>query len=190
MGTDRVLRSAVLAVLVGTVGIGLSACTPSPTDEPSTPLPITVENTDLRLRLLELPVAFAVITNAGTELAVEPTDPAVAGRIEFLVSPPQDGQNLISALKFHQAFIENQEDGDYRGGQELVSQLGTAFYSRGRFVLDGEAIEETVVLTLHPDADSMLRLRYRYPAGIDSSVRVEQLFEVFACVEGLKPKGL
>lgn len=185
MGPDRVLRSAVFAILVGTAVIGFEACGPTTENEPSTPVPTTVENADLGLRLADLPTIFVVVANTDTELTVEPTNPAISGRVEFLVSPPEDGQNLISAMKFHQAFIENQEDGDYQGGQELVSQLGTAFYSRGRFVLDGEAIEETVVFTLHPNADRMLRLRYRYPAGVDSSVRVEQLFEVLACVEGL-----
>ena len=187
MGPDRVLRSAVFAVLVGTAVIAFEACAPSTESEPPTPAPTTVENTDLRLRLADLPTTFSAVANTGAELAVEPSDPAIAGRIEFLVSPPEDGQNLVSALKFHQTFIENQEDGDYQGGQELVSQLGTAFYSRGRFVLEGEAIEETVVFTIHPDADRMLRLRYRYPAGIDSSVRVEQLFEVLGTVEGIEP---
>lgn len=66
-----------------------------------------------------------------------------------------------------------------------MSQLGTAFYSRGRFVLDGASIEETVVFTLHPDADRMISLRYRYPAGVDSSVRVQQLFDVLATVGGV-----
>ncbi len=189
MGPDRVLRSAVFSILVGTAVIGFLACAPTTENKSSTPVPTTVENTDLRLRLVDLPTTFVVVANTDAELAVEPTDPAISGRVEFLVSPPEDGQNLISAMKFHQAFIENQEDGDYQGGQELVSQLGTAFYSRGRFVLDGEAIEETVVFTLHPDADRMLRLRYRYPAGVDSSVRVGQLFEVLFTVEGIESKA-
>lgn len=188
MGSDRVLRSSVVGILVAAAAIGFEACTPTPENEPSSSEPTTVENTDFGLRLVDLPTIFVVVANTDTELTVEPTDPAIPGRVEFLVSSPEDGQNLISAMKFHQAFIENQEDGDYQGGQELVSQLGTAFYSRGRFVLDGEATEETVVFSLHPDADRILRLRYRYPAGIDSSVRVEQLFEVLASVEGLEPQ--
>jgi hypothetical protein len=169
--------------------VGLDACAPPVENDPSATTPTAIENTDLRLRLTDLPAAFVAVSTTGPELAIEPSDPAIPGRIEFLVSPPEDGQNLVSALKFHQAFIENQEGGDYQGGQELVSQLGTAFYSRGCFVLDGERIEETVVFTLHPDADRILRLRYRYPAGVDSSVRVQQLFDVLACVEGLDPQA-
>jgi len=184
------LRSAVSALLIGFSVVFFVACSPPAGDTPPATEPTTTENTDLRLRLVDLPAAFEVITNTDSEFTIESSDPASMGRIECLVSDPEEGQNLISALKFHQAFIENQEDGDYMGGQELVSQLGTAFYSRGRFVLEGETIEETVILTLHPDADRMLRLRYRYPAGVDSSVRVEQLFEVLACVEGLDPQAL
>ena len=70
-------------------------------------------------------------------------------------------------------------------GQELVSPLGTAFYSRGRFTLDGEAVEEAKIFSLHPDGDRILTLRYRYPAGVDSSVRVQQLFDVLGTIEGL-----
>lgn len=170
----------ILAAIVPTI----STCSTPPEPEALITGGETISSAELRLRLVELPEGFVPADDAGNGLAVVPADPAIGGRIEVLVSDPDEGQNLVSAVKFHRAFIENQEDGDYQGGQELVTHLGSAFYSRGRFTLDGESIEETVVFSLHPDGDRMMRLRYRYPAGIDSSVRVQQLFDVLACVEG------
>ncbi len=112
-------------------------------------------------------------------------NPTTEGQIVFANKPPEAGQNLPAEVKIHQAFIENQEEGDYLGGQELVSQLGTTFYSRGRYLVDGDEIEETVVFALHPYADRIMTITYRYPAGVDSSIRVQQLFDVLAMVEGL-----
>lgn len=145
----------------------------------------TAENTELRLRLVDIPADFTVSANEGSDLVLDHADAAVGGSIVIAARPPEDGQNLPSAVTFHEAFIGNQDSGDYKGGQELMSPLGTAFYSRGSFVLEGQPIEETVIFTLHPDADRMLTLRYRYPAGVDSSIRVQQLFDVLATVEGL-----
>ena len=99
--------------------------------------------------------------------------------------PPEAGQNLPAEVKAHQVFIENQEEGDYLGGQELTSQLGTSFYSRGRYLHDGTEIEETVVFALHPYKDRIMTITYRYPVGVDSAIRVQQLFDVLAVVEGL-----
>jgi hypothetical protein len=164
------------------VGCGPSADT-EPKGEPVRPS--VIENPELRLRLVDVPADLDVTLNDAQDLVLSHADPAVGGTIVIAALPPEDGQNLVSAVAFHEAFIQNQEDGDYQGGQELVSPLGTAFYSRGRFTLEGEAVEETKIFTLHPDADRMLTLRYRYPAGVDSSVRVQQLFDLLATVEGL-----
>lgn len=147
--------------------------------------PSVIENPELRLRLVDVPADLEVTVNDAQDLVLSHADPAVGGTIVIAVLPPEDGQNLVSAVAFHEAFIRNQEDGDYQGGQELVSQLGTAFYSRGRFTLEGEGVEETKLFTLHPDADRMLTLCYRYPPGVDSSVRVQQLFDLLATIEGL-----
>jgi len=176
-------RAAVSCVLL----IIIAGCGPQTAPEPEVVAVQleTVENSELRLRLVDVPADFAVTANEGSNLVLGHADPAIGGTIVIVARPPEDGQNLPSAVKFHGAFIENQEDGEYQGGQELVSQLGTAFYSRGHFVLDGESVEETMIFTLHPDADRMLTLRYRYPAGVDSSVRVQQLFDVLATVNGL-----
>jgi hypothetical protein len=171
---------------LGVAAVLMLTCSQPPAPETVVAEPTTVENAELRLRLVEIPADFLVAVNEERDLVLDHSDPAIGGQIDVLVSAPEEGQNLPQAVKFHEAFVRNQEQGDYQGGQELVSPLGTAFYSRGRFVLDGESIEETVVFTLHPDADRMMRLRYRYPAGLDSSIRVQQLFDVLATVEALE----
>jgi hypothetical protein len=63
------------------------------------------------------------------------------------------------------------------------SDRGTAFYSRGRFVEKGVVEEETVILTIHPSANRLLTISYRYPAGEDSAARVEKLIDVLSYVE-------
>jgi len=146
---------------------------------------MVVENTELRLRLAGVPGAFMVVMNDEDQLILEPSDSTTEGQILFANNPPEAGQNIPAAVKAHQVFIENQDEADYLGGQELTSQLGTSFYSRGRYLHDGEEIEETVVFALHPYKDRIMTITYRYPVGDDSSERVQQLFGVLGVVEGL-----
>lgn len=42
-----------------------------------------------------------------------------------------------------------------------------------------------MIFALHPDADRITTVTYQYPAGDDSSVRVQQLFDSLAVVEGI-----
>ena len=44
-------------------------------------------------------------------------------------------------------------------------------------------VEETVIVTLHPSANRLLTISYRYPAGEDSAQRVEQLIDVLSYLE-------
>jgi hypothetical protein len=173
-------------LVIGGVAMLNGSCGRQPEEPPPVEtVSVPVENQSLRLRLAALPGEFVLVTNEGDQLVLAPADPNQTGRVEFAVRTPDQGQNIPSAVKFHQAFIENQESGDYQGGQELVSPLGTTFYSRGRYLKDEAETEETVIFALHPDADRMMTITYRYPAGIDSSVRVQQLFDVLAEVQGL-----
>ena len=146
---------------------------------------IVVENMELRLRLAGVPSGFMIVMNDGDQLILEHAEDATEGQILFANRPPEVGQNLPAEVKAHQVFIENQEESDYLGGQELISQLGTSFYSRGRYLHDGTEIEETKIFALHPYKDRIMTITYRYPVGDDSSVRVQQLFEVLGVVEGL-----
>jgi hypothetical protein len=182
----RLAQLGFVVVVIAGAALLNGSCGPEPEEQPpEVTAAAPVENQNLKLRLAALPGDFVLETNEGDQLVLAPADPAQTGRVEFAVRSPEQGQNIPSAVKFHQAFIENQEGGDYQGGQELVSPLGTTFYSRGRYLADEVETEETVIFALHPDADRMMTITYRYPAGVDSSVRVQQLFDVLAEVEGL-----
>jgi hypothetical protein len=173
----------VLVVIPVAVAFALVAScnrAPAPAPEPEARAPQPVESPELGLRLADLPEGLAVASNRGTELVLAPADPAVAGRIVFEVMPPEAGQNIPAAVAAHQADIEAREGGDYQGSQELISPLGTTFYSRGRYLADGVELEETVIFALHPGGGRMMTVTSSYPAGTDSSVRVQQLLDVVA----------
>lgn len=149
----------------------------------ATPPDPGIENLDLGIRLAAVPDGLVVTENQGTSLQLRPADENVGGVLWIAVGPEQVGVNLVEEVKAHQERIEGLPEGDYQGAQELQGPLGTAFYSRGRFVEGGALVEETVILTLHPAGDRLLSISYRYPAGDDSARRVEQLIDVLSYVE-------
>ncbi len=161
------------------IALSVVACAgpPPPPPDPG------VENRDLDIRLGTVPDGLVVADNQGTSLELRPADENLGGVLWFAVGPEQIGVNLVAAVKEHQAHIEGLPDGDYKGAQELQGPLGTAFYSRGRFVEKGVVEEETVILTIHPSANRLLTISYRYPAGDDSARRVEQLIDVLSYLE-------
>jgi len=130
-----------------------------------------------------MPDGLVVTDNQGTSLELRPADEYVGGILWFAVGPEQQGVNLVAAVKEHQERIEGLPEGEYKGAQELQGPLGTAFYSRGRYVEDGAVVEETVILTIHPSNNRLLTISYRYPAGEDSARRVEQLIDVLSYLE-------
>jgi hypothetical protein len=142
-----------------------------------------VENSDLAIRLTTVPDGLIVAENQGTTLELRPADATSGGAIRFAVGPETIGVNLVAAVNDHQAHIEGLPDGEYRGAQELQGDFGTAFYSRGRFSVDGALQEETQILLIHPAGNRLLTIAYQYPAGEDSAARVEQLIDVLSYVE-------
>ncbi len=150
---------------------------------PSAPSDPRVENLDLDIRLTAIPDGLVVADNQGTSLELRPADEPVGGIVWFAVGPEQQGVNLVAAVKEHQERIEGLPDSEYKGAQELLGPLGTAFYSRGRYVEDGAVVEETIILTIHSSGNRLLTISYRYPAGEDSARRVEQLIDVLSYLE-------
>jgi hypothetical protein len=171
-----------LAVAAATLPLG---CRPAEEKAPVESAPIVVGNIGLDLRLAGLPSRFVVERNSDRQLTLKPADPEVHGTVSIAVLPPEAGQNLPAMVSDHQTDIETREDGDALGGQELISPLGTTFYSRGRFTDDGSVIEEVVVFALHPRGDRAMTVTYHYPAADDSGDRVQQLLEIVAVVEGM-----
>jgi len=175
----------VVVPAIAAAALIFTTCRPTAPPEIKEPAAVVVENPALRLRLNGVPDQLHVVANDDTGLVLEPADPAVDGRIVITTLDPEVGQNLPAEVDAHQSFIASQAGGDPRGGQELVSPLGTTFYSRGRYLVDDVEIEETEIVAIHPDADRIVTMTYRYPAAGDSTVRVQQLFDVLAVTGGI-----
>ena len=176
-------RAVVLAAILSTLAFLITCGERAENAAPPKPEPTVVEAPDLDLRLSVDPTKFVVVDTSPPSL--ETADPADPGRIAVDARPAEYGQNLPAAVAEHQQELAERDGGTALGAQELVSPLGTAFYSRGRFTSDGKEVEETAVFALHPAGGRMITLTYRYPAGNDSSDRVEQLFEVLGTVEAM-----
>jgi hypothetical protein len=167
-------RGLTFAVII----LALSCAAPVPTPEST-----AIENVDLGLTLSGLPPGLVLASNQGSSFELRPADQSQGGILWFKVGPEQEGVNLVAAVQAHKDQIEGRNDGDYNGGQELTGEFGTAFYSRGRYVEDGEQTEEAAVFMIHPSGNRLLVIHYRYPAGDDSAARVEQLIDVINYVE-------
>jgi len=142
-----------------------------------------VTNAELEITLTSLPNQFRVAANQGRELVLEPTDSERGGRLAFAVEKPDYGINMVEAVNRHQQRIETLPQGEYKGGQELMGPLGSAFWSRGRHGEGPSLTEEALVVTLHPSGPALFTLTYSYPAGDDSQERMEELLAVLAEVE-------
>jgi hypothetical protein len=162
----------------------LSSCAGEPEAPPPPTLP-TVTNQALGIRLTALPADFVVAANEGDTLELAPSSREVEGRVLFSVGPEKPNVNLVAAVKRHQRLVEERVEAEYKGGQELVTPLGAAFYSRGRYLAGLDEVEETAIFLLHPSQARLLTITYRYPAGVDSSVRVQQLLDILAVLEGV-----
>lgn len=177
-----VLAAALLAVLIG-------GCQPS--SVPEAAVPVRVESPELGIAIADLPEFFHLAVNEGTTLELVPADPEDGGRLTIVAGQGQvAGVNLVQAVWDHKAKIEGRPGGEFLGQRELGTHLGTAFYSRGQYQGEGEGVleEETAIFVIHPWGDRRLDLIYRYPAGDDTSERLEkQLFAVLGQIEGLTP---
>lgn len=149
----------------------------------SPPEPVVIENVDLELKLSGLPEGLVLASNQGTSFELRPADETTKGILWFEVGPERDGVNLVAAVQHHQEQMEGMPEADYQGGQELQGDFGSAFYSRGRYVDQGERLEDTAVFMIHPSGNRLLGIHYRYPAADDSAARVEQLIDVITYLE-------
>ncbi len=155
--------------------------------EPTPPADPSVTNDALGLRLSAVPSDFEVAVNEGDRFELVPVEKTVGGRAEFSVGPEESGINLVAVVNRHQQYIEEMPEAEYKGGQELVTPYGPAFYSRGRYLAGLTDTEETNIFLKHPFEDRLLTISYRYPAGADSSVRVQQLLDILAVIEAPEP---
>jgi hypothetical protein len=175
------MRSTVLLLAAASIALLAAACTP---DQPPAPVVESVANETLGVLLDPLPPDFVVAVNDGRRLELEPAVDKVGGRVVFEVGDEEPEVNLLAAVKRHQLQVEQMPGADYKGGQELVTPHGSAFYSRGRFLTGTELVENTVIVLKHPSANRLLIISYRYPAGGDSSIRVQQLLDLLSVLQG------
>jgi len=167
---DRLTRLLpVLAVIV------LASCAEEP---PPAAVPVSVTNATLGIQLAAVPADFEVSVNDGDQLELVPTSSEVKGRLWFSVGPEERGVNVVAGMKEHERNTKSKPEATYKGAQELMTHLGAAFYSRGQYLGGTTMMEETAVFAGHPSQTRLLTITYRYPAGVDSSVRVQQLLEV------------
>lgn len=155
--------------------------------EPAPPPDMSVTNDVLGLRLSAVPSDFEVAVNEGDRFELVPVEETVGGRAIFSVGPEETNINLVTVVKLHQQHIEEMPEAEYKGGQELLTPYGTAFYSRGRYLAGLTDTEETNIFLKHPFEDRLLTISYQYPAGADSSVRVQQLLDILAVIEAPAP---
>jgi len=154
-------------------------------DQPEAPVIDSVTSEVLGIRLDPMPPDFTVAVNDERGLELAPADAKVAGQVVFEVGDEEPLIDLVAAVQRHQRRVEGMPGADYKGGQELVTPLGSAFYSRGRYLAGADLVEETVLVTKHPSSNRLLAISYRYPAAGDSSVRVQQLLEIVSVVQSL-----
>ncbi len=176
------MRSSFLTTVLLVPSMALLACGVR-SEEPGEAPANRMEAPGIGIAIADLPAGLTVQSTSGEELVLTPV--GQAGRIVIQAAPAGEGTNLVQAVKDHQASIEARPGAQYLGVRELVTPLGSAYWSRGRYEEGGALVEETRIVTLHPSGDRLLRLTYVYPAGDDSGARIQQLLGVVAEVEGL-----
>ncbi len=147
--------------------------------------PPRLECPSLGIVLVDLPQDLRLVRNDGGVVVLEQT--GHEGTITLARGTDDEDSNLVQAVKDHQATIEGRGGAKYMGVRELVTPLGTAYWSRGQYTKDGKTLEETRIVTLHPSGKGILTLTSVYPAGADSSQRIQKLLAIVVGIEALQP---
>lgn len=177
-------RSRSRVLILGALWLTAS-CARSP--EPQTETATRVASPELGIALASLPAPFELVTNQGGSLELRAPGPNGAGTAWFEVGPTEvGGVNLVAQAKGSRAWFETQPAGQYFGNLELVTPIGSAFTARGSYELDATTVEELHVFALHPTANRLLRVTYRYPPG-EGQERMQQLAELLGEIEPLPP---
>lgn len=152
--------------------------------------PRRVENPALMLVFSDLPEGCEVERNEGSELVFACRVDEVAGRVAVGVSEPER-VDLRQTARDQQQHFEALPEGAYFGIVELVTPTGPAYTARGRYVHEGDAVEEVQIHVVHPsERDRRLTLRYSYPERDrdHSQARRDQLMFLTGEVDGLEPE--
>jgi len=179
------METTTSSLLLTVVLLGGIACISCSDSQPE-PVPAPrIENSELGIVIAAVPSPFVVGTNDGPALQLRAPGEAGEATLYFETTAELTGGiNLVAEAEGMQDWFEQQPDGQYFGNLELGTPLGPAFTSRGSYVLNGVAVEEIRVFAIHPAANRLLRLTYRYPPG-EGKERLQQLAEVLGEIEGL-----
>jgi hypothetical protein len=93
--------------------------------------------------------------------------------------------NLVVAVNDWKDRYEAMPDGGFLGQLELGTQLGPAYTVRGSYAHEGTKVEERRIMALHPAGLGIVQMVYRYPEGSDSQAKAQEMFGIFAGLEGL-----
>ena len=185
------LAATVTASVAGVAVLALAAgCGGSKTGGGEAAAPATpVVNQELRLTL-DPPAGagFAVQANEGATLVLVRSvgESGESATLTFEAGEPEPNVNLVDAVNRQKAAIESRPEGHFLGQVQLMSQLGTAFSTRGRYPGDdGKEIEELRLFAIHPDGDRLLSLIYRYPT--DSGATKDRINEAMGALGLVKP---
>ncbi|HSM14870.1 MAG TPA: hypothetical protein VLA66_12460 [Thermoanaerobaculia bacterium] len=161
----------------------LVACRPA--EPPATgPTPPAHDNSELLLRLVELPEGMTVVASDAAGITLDATSDGAQGTVAITVGPHTPaGINLVGeAKRFGEGVAA--AGGTYFGGNQLVTGYGSGYSIR---VLHPEgAVEEIRVFLLHPaDPDRLLEVSLGYPPGGAevTNARMSQLLAVLGAIE-------
>ncbi len=177
------MRTRVIQPLLACVValLALLACRAAP---PESSVVQRVENSQLGLALASLPEAFRVEANEAGTFRFHSADGHAVLSIE--AGPEQvSGINLVDEIKKQRAWFLEAAEGHYFGNRELATPNGPAFTARGAYTTAEGRVEETWAFALHPAANRLVTLTYRYPSGSDSEQRVFELLEILGEIEAL-----
>jgi len=146
------------------------ACRPAETAPAPAPSP-PVENAALAIRFEGLPEGVSVRENEGERLAFEVRIGESRGDAHVEVRPAGGAAvNFVEEVNLFGSRASAEEGGKFFGGNELMTQFGTAFTARA--LVDRGAREERRVFLFHPDGSERLTtLVLRYPPGDAESAR-------------------
>lgn len=162
----------------------LTACPTETPDESREP----IQNAELGLLFTSLPSGFEVDVNEGSTLRLRGVGEQGRGTITVEVGPEQPhGINVVEIAQRRAEEYEAMEDGESHGSVRLSGPLGTVITARGRFTREGERLEESRLIAVHPLRNAALALSYVYPVGNDSRERMDQLISLLGRLEGYDP---
>jgi hypothetical protein len=166
------------------------ACGGEPAEPPGPP---RVESAAFGIAFSPMPESFTVETNDDSTLSFRPatdeeaaaSDGATAGRVWVALGPAGEPSiNLVDLVNEQKQAFEALPNGEFFGSRELITPSGPAYYSRGRYDLEGgERVEEIRLFQIHPGEYRLLTLHYRYPAAEDSAQRLQGLLELAGALE-------